>query len=98
MTEKAGRNDPCPCGSGKKYKKCCLATKEAETPKLVVADAAKRSSLGDGHDHATCGHDHSKDAKDEASGEGEAEPDAAAPRAAHAHGHDDHGKSKPRGG
>lgn len=23
--QKAGRNDPCPCGSGKKYKKCCLA-------------------------------------------------------------------------
>jgi hypothetical protein len=23
--ERAGRNDPCPCGSGKKYKKCCLA-------------------------------------------------------------------------
>ncbi len=22
-TPKAGRNDPCPCGSGKKYKKCC---------------------------------------------------------------------------
>ena len=22
---KPGRNDPCPCGSGKKYKKCCLA-------------------------------------------------------------------------
>ncbi|MBM3251357.1 MAG: preprotein translocase subunit SecA [Candidatus Omnitrophica bacterium] len=22
-TQKAGRNDPCPCGSGKKYKKCC---------------------------------------------------------------------------
>ncbi|MEW6562864.1 MAG: tetratricopeptide repeat protein [Pseudomonadota bacterium] len=21
----AGRNDPCPCGSGKKYKKCCMA-------------------------------------------------------------------------
>jgi SWIM/SEC-C metal-binding protein len=21
--KKAGRNDPCPCGSGKKYKKCC---------------------------------------------------------------------------
>jgi uncharacterized protein len=20
----AGRNDPCPCGSGKKYKRCCL--------------------------------------------------------------------------
>jgi predicted O-linked N-acetylglucosamine transferase (SPINDLY family) len=22
--EKAGRNDPCPCGSGKKYKQCCM--------------------------------------------------------------------------
>ena len=22
---KTGRNDPCPCGSGKKYKKCCGA-------------------------------------------------------------------------
>jgi uncharacterized protein YecA (UPF0149 family) len=21
--EKVGRNDPCPCGSGKKYKNCC---------------------------------------------------------------------------
>jgi len=24
MEEKVGRNDPCPCGSGKKYKKCCM--------------------------------------------------------------------------
>jgi tetratricopeptide (TPR) repeat protein len=24
FTSKTGRNDPCPCGSGKKYKKCCL--------------------------------------------------------------------------
>lgn len=23
-SEKLGRNDPCPCGSGRKYKKCCL--------------------------------------------------------------------------
>lgn len=23
FTEKVGRNDPCPCGSGKKFKKCC---------------------------------------------------------------------------
>lgn len=22
-----GRNDPCPCGSGKKYKKCCITSK-----------------------------------------------------------------------
>ncbi|MEK0083133.1 DUF1186 domain-containing protein [Benzoatithermus flavus] len=25
-----GRNDPCPCGSGKKFKKCCLPRLEAE--------------------------------------------------------------------
>lgn len=24
MNEKIGRNDPCPCGSGKKYKQCCM--------------------------------------------------------------------------
>jgi hypothetical protein len=24
MREKIRRNDPCPCGSGKKYKKCCM--------------------------------------------------------------------------
>jgi len=24
ISDKVGRNDPCPCGSGKKYKKCCL--------------------------------------------------------------------------
>jgi hypothetical protein len=28
---KPGRNDPCPCGSGKKYKHCCLAA-EAQSP------------------------------------------------------------------
>jgi hypothetical protein len=24
VAEKIGRNDPCPCGSGSKYKKCCM--------------------------------------------------------------------------
>ena len=28
---KVGRNDFCPCGSGKKYKKCCLSTVQDET-------------------------------------------------------------------
>jgi tetratricopeptide (TPR) repeat protein len=28
---KISRNAPCPCGSGKKYKKCCLLRKEAES-------------------------------------------------------------------
>jgi hypothetical protein len=30
---KIGRNDPCPCGSGKKYKRCCLS------PRSLPADA-----------------------------------------------------------
>jgi tetratricopeptide (TPR) repeat protein len=29
MSKKIGRNDPCPCGSGKKYKHCCLGKKAA---------------------------------------------------------------------
>ncbi len=29
-SEKIGRNDPCPCGSGKKYKKCCGANTNNE--------------------------------------------------------------------
>ena len=24
--KRVGRNDPCPCGSGKKFKKCCLGS------------------------------------------------------------------------
>jgi len=28
---KAGRNAPCPCGSGKKYKKCCLSRQVGKT-------------------------------------------------------------------
>lgn len=28
MGKRIGRNDPCPCGSGKKYKKCCLGKED----------------------------------------------------------------------
>jgi methionyl aminopeptidase len=31
---KIGRNDPCPCGSGKKYKKCCLGKVDPPAPDL----------------------------------------------------------------
>jgi hypothetical protein len=31
MNVKIGRNDPCPCGSGKKYKRCCLP-RQPSTP------------------------------------------------------------------
>lgn len=30
LSSGTGRNDPCPCGSGKKFKKCCLGRKVAE--------------------------------------------------------------------
>lgn len=39
---KANRNDPCPCGSGKKYKKCCL-TKDEEKRQETFA---KSKELG----------------------------------------------------
>jgi preprotein translocase subunit SecA len=29
---KVGRNDPCPCGSGKKYKHCCMHKEQASAP------------------------------------------------------------------
>jgi preprotein translocase subunit SecA len=29
VEQKVGRNDPCPCGSGKKYKKCCGAASQS---------------------------------------------------------------------
>ena len=37
MSERAGRNDPCPCGSGKKYKKCCYQKDQGKgtTPALT---------------------------------------------------------------
>lgn len=32
---KVGRNDPCPCGSGLKYKKCCLGSGKYESTHTV---------------------------------------------------------------
>ena len=32
---KIGRNAPCPCGSGKKYKKCCLSAQQGNRPSSV---------------------------------------------------------------
>lgn len=38
-----GRNEPCPCGSGRKYKKCCLA--ERRPISLVDDDSARHSAM-----------------------------------------------------
>ena len=44
MTAKPGRNDPCPCGSGNKYKKCCLTKNDAaELVQHVEAEASALS-------------------------------------------------------
>lgn len=40
---KLGRNQPCPCGSGKKYKLCCLPKDEAAASEAL----AQRDPLGD---------------------------------------------------
>ena len=40
MPEKIGRNDPCPCGSGKKYKKCCMARDKAAQAERVAWERA----------------------------------------------------------
>ena len=46
---KIGRNDPCACGSGKKYKKCCMARDEAAAlaarPPQAAAAPARQPSL-----------------------------------------------------
>jgi len=39
---KPGRNDSCPCGSGKKYKKCCQPKEQAEQRKIIANDQAAR--------------------------------------------------------
>lgn len=33
---KIQRNDPCPCGSGKKYKQCCLVTQPVIPPTIAT--------------------------------------------------------------
>jgi tetratricopeptide (TPR) repeat protein len=60
---KIGRNDLCPCNSGKKYKKCCMASDEAASrvarPAQPAAALARRPSLAsyiqdhDEHDELT---------------------------------------------
>ena len=34
--KKPGRNEPCPCGSGKKFKKCCLQAPEPSTGSTFI--------------------------------------------------------------
>jgi len=40
---KTGRNDPCPCGSGKKYKHCCLLNADAVNPDELLWRRVRRA-------------------------------------------------------
>ncbi len=40
MSQTVGRNDPCPCGSGKKYKRCCLNQDRAAGSAVDVSSIA----------------------------------------------------------
>lgn len=58
MRQEIGRNDPCPCGSQKKYKKCCgkpglqgrsvavLQDKEALSAQLFKSNNTENSLVG----------------------------------------------------
>ncbi|MHC4079960.1 MAG: sulfotransferase [Planctomycetota bacterium] len=52
-----GRNDPCPCGSGKKYKKCCMGKAAPRRPARAAAPPAQdyREKLQVAADHAQAG-------------------------------------------
>lgn len=41
MSATIGRNDPCPCGSGRKYKKCCLERQQEEDRREAGARRAR---------------------------------------------------------
>ena len=51
MSEKPGRNDPCPCGSRKKYKKCCGLNQQqggyVQTPESWFPDSQRTGTLWD---------------------------------------------------
>jgi hypothetical protein len=58
--QKVGRNDPCPCGSGKKFKKCCeekLSVKKKFSDREIKPVSAStltglfKSSTGHSTDH-----------------------------------------------
>lgn len=47
MSKRVGRNDPCTCGSGKKYKKCCgkTAVRASLADRKFSVQGAKANSL-----------------------------------------------------
>lgn len=46
---KPGRNDPCPCGSGDKYKKCCLPKEEGVEREQLAKVETRRAESAAAH-------------------------------------------------
>jgi len=44
---KVGRNDPCPCGSGKKYKKCCMPKDEEQRSETQSDESEDTTATSD---------------------------------------------------
>ncbi|WP_226669002.1 SEC-C metal-binding domain-containing protein [Microbulbifer aggregans] len=42
---KVGRNDPCHCGSGKKYKKCCLSADSAANSEAIAKENIRQAKV-----------------------------------------------------
>ena len=42
---KIGRNEPCPCGSGKKFKRCCLGKEQANKPAPAGLTDAQKAQI-----------------------------------------------------
>ena len=53
MTERVGRNEPCPCGSGRKYKQCCL-----EVGRTILPAKPHDGAVGRALDWLTRHHHH----------------------------------------
>ena len=68
-----GRNEPCHCGSGKKYKQCCLSKDEA-AERTARAKAAEKAEKAEKTDKAE-----NKDQKEEGDKGEKASPSEAAP-------------------
>ena len=52
MATKPGRNDPCPCGSGQKYKRCCLEKDQQAESAALAQQAAARAAEAAEHQHS----------------------------------------------
>jgi hypothetical protein len=46
VSDKIGRNDPCPCGSGSKYKNCHLGKEDVPSPEVARQNMMVPAALG----------------------------------------------------